>query len=153
MQKRFKAHKGTDYAAPYGTPILTVGDGVVEQTGWTAGNGHFVKVRHNGTYTTQYLHMRKILVRQGQRVAQGDVIGEVGSTGLATGPHVCFRFWKNGEQVDHRREELPSAEPVAPEDRGRFDVERLEWAKKLDAATGMSDPAVASHRGPQPAEF
>lgn len=153
VQKRFKAHKGTDYAAPYGTPILSVGDGVVEKTGWTAGNGNFVKVRHNGTYSTQYLHMRKILAKQGQRVAQGEVIGEVGSTGLATGPHVCFRFWKNGEQVDHRREQLPSAEPVAVRDRDRFTIERGRLYAKLEAASGTRLPAVASSRRPRPAEF
>ena len=73
---------GTDYAAPYGTPILAVGDGVVEKAGRTAGNGNYVKLRHNGTYSTQYLHMRKILVKQGQVVKQGDIIGEVGSTCL-----------------------------------------------------------------------
>lgn len=134
VQKRFKPHLGTDYAAPYGTPILTVGDGTVEATGYTAGNGNFVKVRHNGTYTTQYLHMRKILVRKGQNVQQGDVIGEVGSTGLATGPHVCFRFWKNGVQVDHRKEELPKAEPVAEEDRARFNDVRDAMVAKIDAA-------------------
>ncbi|MBL7962676.1 MAG: peptidoglycan DD-metalloendopeptidase family protein [Flavobacteriales bacterium] len=131
VQKRFKAHLGTDYAAPYGTPILAVGDGVVEQAGYGAGNGNYVKVRHNGTYSTQYLHMRKILVKQGQRVQQGQVIGEVGSTGLATGPHVCFRFWKNGVQVDHRREEFPSAEPVPTADRERFHGERDRYAVRL----------------------
>jgi len=134
VQKRFKPHLGTDYAAPYGTPILTVGDGTIETTGYTAGNGNFVKVRHNGTYTTQYLHMRKILVRKGQNVQQGDVIGEVGSTGLATGPHVCFRFWKNGVQVDHRKEELSKAEPVAEEDRARFYDVRDAIVAKIDDA-------------------
>src|SRR5690606_26104092 len=82
VQKRMKAHLGTDYAAPYGTPILAVGDGVVTKAGYTAGNGKYVKIRHNGTYETQYLHMRKILVKQGQAVKQGQEIGEVGSTGL-----------------------------------------------------------------------
>lgn len=115
VQRVMKAHLGTDYAAPYGTPILAVGDGIVEKTGHTGGNGNFVKIRHNGTYSTQYLHMRKILAKQGEAVQQGQVIGEVGSTGLATGPHVCFRFWKNGVQVDHRKEELPNTEPLAEE--------------------------------------
>lgn len=132
VQKVFKAHLGTDYAAPYGTPILAVGDGIVEQAGRTGGNGNFVKIRHNGTYTTQYLHMRKILVRQGQRVQQGDVIGEVGSTGLATGPHVCYRFWKNGVQVDPRREELPSAEPIAATERPAFNILRDSLSTRLD---------------------
>ena len=134
VQKVMKAHLGTDYAAAYGTPILAVGDGVVEKAGRTGGNGNFVKIRHNGTYSTQYLHMRKILVRQGQRVVQGEVIGEVGSTGLATGPHVCFRFWKNGVQVDHRREEFPSAEPVAKEQRVAFDRLRDSLGTRLDEA-------------------
>lgn len=134
VQKRYKAHLGTDYAAPYGTPILAVGDGVVEKAGYTAANGNYVKVRHNGVYTTQYLHMRKTGVRTGQFVKQGQVIGEVGSTGLATGPHVCFRFWKNGEQVDHRREVFPSAEPVAQADRPAFDRVRAELAERLDDA-------------------
>lgn len=134
VQKVMKAHLGTDYAAPYGTPILAVGDGVVEKAGRTAGNGNFVKVRHNGTYTTQYLHMRKILVREGQAVQQGDVIGEVGSTGLATGPHVCFRFWKNGVQVDHRKEEFPNTEPLAEARLPAFHHTRDSLAFQLDEA-------------------
>lgn len=134
VQKVMKAHLGTDYAAPYGTPILAVGDGVVEQAGRTGGNGNFVKIRHNGVYSTQYLHMQRILVKQGQRVQQGDVIGEVGSTGLATGPHVCFRFWKNGTQVDHRREEFPSAEPIAAADRTAFNSLRDSLSTHLDEA-------------------
>lgn len=132
VQKVMKAHLGTDYAAPYGTPILTVGDGVVEKTGHTGGNGKFVKIKHNGTYSTQYLHMRKIIAKQGARVKQGDVIGEVGSTGLATGPHVCFRFWKNGVQVDHRREDFPSAEPVHTTERGAFNKVRDSLVVRLD---------------------
>jgi murein DD-endopeptidase MepM/ murein hydrolase activator NlpD len=134
VQKRFKAHLGTDYAAPYGTPILAVGDGVVEKAGWGAGNGNFVKIRHNGMYSTQYLHMRKVLVKSGQRVSQGQTIGEVGSTGLATGPHVCYRFWKNGVQVDHRKEEMPSAEPVPAAQRSAFDQVRTGLLAQLDAA-------------------
>ncbi|HRH38451.1 MAG TPA: peptidoglycan DD-metalloendopeptidase family protein, partial [Flavobacteriales bacterium] len=134
VQKVFKAHLGTDYAAAYGTPILAVGDGVVEQASRTAGNGNFVKIRHNGTYSTQYLHMRKILVSNGQRVAQGDVIGEVGSTGLATGPHVCFRFWKNGVQVDPKKEVFPSAEPIAEAERPAFVLRRDSLLKQLDDA-------------------
>ena len=134
VQKRYKAHLGTDYAAPYGTPILAVGEGVVEKAGYSAGNGNYVKIRHNGTYSTQYLHMRKILVRAGQLVQQGQTIGEVGSTGLATGPHVCFRFWKNGVQVDHRREEPPSAEPIAAADRPAFRIVRDALMARLDAA-------------------
>lgn len=120
VQQRWKAHKGTDYAAPTGTPITTTASGTVEMTGYTAGNGNFVKVKHNATYSTQYLHMSKILVRRGQHVNQGDVIGRVGSTGLATGPHVCYRFWKNGVQVDALRLNLPNGEPLESKNRTRF---------------------------------
>ena len=120
VQHRWKAHKGTDYAAPTGTPIMTTAAGVVETTGYTAGNGNFVKVKHNGTYSTQYLHMSKILVRRGQHVNQGDVIGRVGSTGLASGPHVCYRFWKNGVQVDALKLKLPTGTPMEGRNKARF---------------------------------
>ncbi len=134
VQRVMKAHLGTDYAAAYGTPILAVGDGIVEKTGRTGGNGNYVKIRHNGTYTTQYLHMRKILVKQGTAVQQGQVIGEVGSTGLATGPHVCFRFWKNGVQVDHRKEEFPNTEPLAEELMASFNEFKAPLRDELFAA-------------------
>lgn len=120
VQHQWKAHKGTDYAAPRGTPITTTAAGVVELSGFTAGNGNFVKVKHNGTYSTQYLHMSKILVRRGQHVSQGQVIGLVGSTGLATGPHVCYRFWKNGVQVDALKLKLPNGEPMTGSNKSRF---------------------------------
>ncbi len=113
VQKRWKAHKGTDYAAPHGTPIWSTANGTVIASSYTGGNGNYVKVKHNDTYTTQYLHMSKRNVRNGQRVKQGDVIGYVGSTGLATGPHVCYRFWVRGKQVDPFRQNLPAAEPIA----------------------------------------
>lgn len=113
VQKTWKAHRGTDYAAPHGTPIWSTANGTVIASGYTAGNGNYVKVKHNDTYTTQYLHMSKRLVKVGERVKQGDVIGKVGSTGLATGPHVCYRFWVRGKQVDPFRQNLPAAEPIA----------------------------------------
>ncbi|MFZ1617676.1 MAG: peptidoglycan DD-metalloendopeptidase family protein [Flavobacteriales bacterium] len=134
VQHRMKAHLGTDYAAPYGTPIMAVGDGVVENAGRTAGNGNYVKIRHNRTYETQYLHMRKILVKQGQVVKQGDIIGEVGSTGLATGPHVCYRFWKNGQQVDPRKEVMPSAEPLDKAALPAFLEKRNDLLARMDEA-------------------
>jgi len=112
--KRVKPHLGTDYAAPHGTPIMATADGEVIAAAYTRGNGNYVKVRHNSTYTTQYLHMSKFAkgIRKGSRVRQGDVIGYVGSTGLATGPHVCYRFWVNGTQVDPLKQDLPEAEPI-----------------------------------------
>lgn len=112
VQRIWKAHKGTDYAAGYGTPIVSTANGVVTKSGYTRGNGNYVKIRHNATYETQYLHMTKRLVKEGQRVNQGQTIGTVGSTGLATGPHVCYRFWVNGKQVDPYKQNLPSAEPL-----------------------------------------
>ncbi len=115
VQKRWKAHLGTDYAAAYGTPIEATANGVVTKSGYTRGNGNYVKIRHNKTYETQYLHMTKRLVKVGQRVQQGQTIGTVGSTGLATGPHVCYRFWVNGKQVDPYRQNLPSADPLPQE--------------------------------------
>lgn len=137
VQMMWKAHKGTDYAAPHGTPIMTTASGVVEQTGYTAGNGNFVKVKHNGTYSTQYLHMSKILVRRGQRVKQGDIIGKVGSTGLATGPHVCYRFWKNGVQVDALRLKLPNAEPMSSSVKPRFMEIMTPLKRELDSIAGI----------------
>lgn len=137
VQQRWKAHNGTDYAAPHGTPIMTTANGVVERTGYTAGNGNYVKVKHNSTYSTQYLHMSKILVRQGQRVMQGDVIGRVGSTGLATGPHVCYRFWKNGVQVDALRQKLPNSEPMDKKNMPKFMAHMTPLKKELDSISNL----------------
>jgi murein DD-endopeptidase MepM/ murein hydrolase activator NlpD len=132
VQKRWKAHKGTDYAAPTGTPIMSTANGTVIEAGYTSGNGNYVKVRHNGTYTTQYLHMSKILVKKGQFVKQGDVLGRVGSTGLATGPHVCYRFWKNGVQVDPYKQDLPSAEPIKESVKAQYFTDIDSLKKQLD---------------------
>lgn len=133
VQKRYKAHLGTDYAADTGTPILATGDGVVTASTYAKYNGNYVKVKHNSTYTTQYLHMSKRAVKLGDRVKQGDVIGYVGSTGLATGPHVCYRFWKNGKQVNPYRQKLPASKPVKPEKLEEFFKTRDALQKKLDA--------------------
>ncbi|MFL0170337.1 peptidoglycan DD-metalloendopeptidase family protein [Tenacibaculum maritimum] len=109
---RVRPHKGTDFAAKYGTPIMTTANGTVIESARRGGNGNYVKVKHNGTYTTQYLHMKRRKVRKGDYVKQGDIIGWVGMTGNTSGPHVCYRFWKNGRQVDPFKEKLPSAEPL-----------------------------------------
>lgn len=120
--KTVKAHLGTDYAAPAGTPIMSVGDGTVMEMGYTSGNGNYIKIRHNAVYTTQYLHMSRFAkgIRKGKRVTQGEIIGYVGSTGLATGPHLCFRFWKNGKQVDPLREQPVQSRPVRKENLQAF---------------------------------
>ncbi len=135
VQKRYKPHLGTDYAAPTGTEIRTVGDGTVVEARFTSANGNYVKIKHNGTYTTQYLHMSKIAsgIKPGTRVKQGQVIGHVGSTGLATGPHLCFRFWKDGRQVDWLKEKLPPADPILPENRIAFENVKLEKMQQITA--------------------
>lgn len=112
---RVKPHKGTDFAAKIGTPIIATASGTVIESTRRGGNGKFVKIRHNNTYSTQYLHMRNQAVKKGQYVKQGDVIGYVGMTGSTAGPHVCYRFWKYGRQVDPLKEKLPAAKPMKKE--------------------------------------
>lgn len=132
--KRNKAHLGTDYAAPKGTPIMATANGQVIAASRTRGNGNYVKIKHNSTYTTQYLHMSKFAsgMKKGKMVKQGDVIGYVGSTGLATGPHVCYRFWKNGKQVDPYKQDLPEAEPIKKEYKQEYLDFMSLWKKRLD---------------------
>ena len=137
VQLMWKAHKGTDYAAPTGTPIMTTATGVVEQAGYTAGNGNFVKVKHDKVYSTQYLHMSKILVRRGQHIKQGEVIGKVGSTGLATGPHVCYRFWKNGVQVDALKLKLPNSQVMEGRNLPRFKEQMRPLKRELDSVAEL----------------
>ena len=137
VQKRWKAHLGTDYAAPTGTPIMTTADGVIIAAQYTSANGNYVKVRHNSTYTTQYLHMSKIKpgIKNDVRVKQGDVIGYVGSTGLATGPHVCYRFWVNGKQVDPYQQKLPDAKPLEDDRMEAYKSYMSKLKKELDSLT------------------
>lgn len=132
--KRRRPHLGTDYAAPYGTPIMAVGNGVVTRAGRTGGNGNFVKIRHDDTYETQYLHMQGFAegIRTGVQVKQGQVIGYVGSTGLATGPHVCFRFWKNGRQVNHLKLQFPPAKPLREDLMPEFNALKERYLALLD---------------------
>lgn len=110
---KIRPHKGTDFAAPVGTPIMATANGTVTQSSYTRGNGKYVKIRHNATYSTQYLHMKNRNVKVGDFVKQGDVIGWVGMTGNTGGPHVCYRFWKNNRQVDPFKQKLPEAEPIS----------------------------------------
>ena len=110
---RIRPHKGTDFAAPVGTPIMATANGTVIESRKRRGNGNYVKLKHNSVYSTQYLHMKKRKVKKGDFVKQGDVIGWVGMTGNTSGPHVCYRFWKNGKQVDPFKEDLPKAETMA----------------------------------------
>jgi murein DD-endopeptidase MepM/ murein hydrolase activator NlpD len=114
---------------------MSTADGVIIAAKYTSANGNYVKVRHNSTYTTQYLHMSKIArgIKNGVRVKQGDVIGYVGSTGLATGPHVCYRFWVNGKQVDPYKQKLPDAEPLTTERMVAFKSYMKGLKSELDA--------------------
>ena len=124
---KIRPHKGTDFSANVGTPIRATANGTVTKSAYTRGNGNYVKIRHNNTYETQYLHMKKQNVKVGQYVKQGDVIGWVGMTGNTSGPHVCYRFWKNGKQVDPFKQKLPEAEPISESLRASY----LEYIKPL----------------------
>jgi len=112
---RIKPHRGTDFAANVGTPILATAKGIVVKSSYSKGNGNYITIKHNNTYSTQYLHMKRRKVKVGEWVDQGQVIGLVGMTGLTSGPHVCYRFWKNGRQVDPFRQKLPDAKPISSE--------------------------------------
>ncbi len=134
-----RPHYGTDYAAAKNTPIRAVADGVVEVASYTKNNGNYVKLRHDSKIQTQYLHMNKRAsgMKRGVRVKQGQTIGYVGKTGLATGNHVCFRFWKNGKQVDHTRMNFPPPKPMDQEDLPQF----FEQKKIiLDILKSIPDP-------------
>jgi murein DD-endopeptidase MepM/ murein hydrolase activator NlpD len=133
--KYHRPHLGTDYAAPYGTPIMSVGAGIVEAAAYNGGNGNYVKIRHDNTYQTQYLHMSRFAkgIRRGAHVSQGQIIGYVGSTGLASGPHVCFRFWKNGNQVNHLRLIFPNPDPLPPSQLQDYLKYRDEIVKVFDS--------------------
>ena len=144
-----KAHLGTDYAAPTGTPIMAVAEGTVVEAGRKGGNGNYVKIRHDGVFQTQYLHMNGFArgIRPGTRVAQGQTIGYVGSTGLATGPHVCFRFWKNGREVDHLRLNLPQPEPIKGAVLEEFKTVRDQLIQKLNAVPYRTHEEIARQKG------
>ena len=129
-----RPHLGTDYAAPRGTPIMAVANGVVTKRSFTRGNGNYVKLKHKNGISTQYLHMSKFAkgVVPGTQVKQGQTIGYVGKTGLATGNHVCFRFWKNGKQVNHRKMNFPPAKPMAAAELPNYFKVRDKVKQQLD---------------------
>ncbi len=148
-----RPHFGTDYAAPHGTPIIAVADGIVVEATQRGGNGKYVRIRHDKVYETQYLHMSGFArgIRPGARVVQGQTIGYVGATGLATGPHVCFRFWKNGRQVDHLRLHLPQPQPISGALLAAFQKERDRLLKLL-ATHSVEATAEVSAAAPVPNE-
>ena len=130
---RVRPHYGTDFAAPVGTPIRSTADGRVVKSGYTKGNGYYVTVSHNATYSTQYLHMKKRGLKVGTYVKQGDKIGEVGMTGFTSGPHVCYRFWKNGRQVDPLKQKLPEAKPISDSLKRKYLTYMAPFKDKLDS--------------------
>ncbi len=132
---RVKPHKGTDFAAAVGTPIMTTANGRVVKSSYSKGNGNYVTIKHNNTYSTQYLHMRRRKVKVGQYVKQGDIIGWVGMTGFTSGPHVCYRFWKNGIQVDPFKQKLPEAKPISSKLKSIFLDYKIPLKERLNCIT------------------
>lgn len=132
--KIYRPHRGIDYAAPTGTPVQTVGDGVVTEKGYKRGNGNWVKIKHNSTYSSAYLHLSKFGrgIRQGATVRQGQVIGYVGSTGLSTGPHLDFRFYINRTPVNFLRQDFPPSKPVDKNYHERYWKLMSEFKGRLD---------------------
>src|SRR5260221_5126393 len=148
IAKVFRAHLGTDFAAGTGTPIRSVGDGVVLEAKYTSNNGNYVKIRHSGTYSTGYLHMSRFAhgIRAGSHVSQGQTIGYVGSTGLATGPHLCYRFWRNGVQVDALRVDLPPSKPVETKNWKHFDDTMVLTTLTLLSIPFENQPIILTSR-------
>lgn len=122
IYKVVRPHTGVDYAAPMGTPVVSIGDGVVTMKEYKGGGGHTVKIKHNSTYTTAYLHLSKYAkgLAVGKHVKQGEVIGYVGSSGSSTGPHLDFRVWKNGSPIDPLKMQSPPAEPIPAQHKDTF---------------------------------
>lgn len=132
---KVRPHRGTDFAAPVGTPILATADGVVSKSEYRGGNGNYVKLRHSGTYETQYLHMKARNVKAGQHVSQGDVIGWIGMTGNTSGPHVCYRFWKHGKEVDPFKDDTPFSQPLPKNLHQSYYESQSPLKEKLDCIT------------------
>ena len=141
ITRRVQPHTGVDYAAPAGTPVMTIGDGTVTSMKNEGAGGNVVRIRHNSVYSTAYLHLSKYAsgLRPGQRVRQGDVIGYVGSTGRSTGPHLDFRVWKNGSPINPLKMESPPAEPLKQEFRDSFRQTVEDYSSRLNymAAEGV----------------
>lgn len=138
--KIYRPHLGVDYAAPPGTPIHSIGDGKVLFAGWNNGYGRFIKIRHNDTYTSTYGHLRRFArgIRRGKYVSQGNVIGYVGASGLATGPHLDFRLLKHGRFINPLAVNFPDADPVAPDEMGPFQKQVKQYLSKLEGRDTVS---------------
>lgn len=140
-----RPHLGVDYAAPSGTPVVTVGDGVVIKKGYSGGAGHMIKIKHDKTYTTAYLHLRAYAkgIANGKKVTQGQVIGYVGSTGASTGPHLDYRVWKDGKNIDPLKMKLTSAKSLDPQDKVLFKMEQNQLYQRLYGKTPKPAKAPA----------
>lgn len=137
--KIVRPHTGVDYAAPSGTPVVALGDGVVTHRGWAGGGGNTIKIKHPGNYVTSYMHLRGYAkgIVKGSRVTRGQLIGYVGSTGLSTGPHLDFRVYKNGKPIDPLKMESPSVEPVSKEDMPAFLAQMERYKFQMDSLGTM----------------
>lgn len=143
ITRKVQPHTGVDYAAPTGTPVMTIGDGEVIERGYKGAGGNTVKIRHNSIYTTAYLHLSKYAagLKVGDRVKQGDVIGYVGSTGRSTGPHLDFRVWKNGTPINPLTMDSPPAEPIGEDNMPAFNSVKGMYEAQIDAIK-LKDSAV-----------
>jgi murein DD-endopeptidase MepM/ murein hydrolase activator NlpD len=141
VYKTVRPHTGVDYAAPMGTPVMAIGDGVVTFKGYKGGGGHTVKIRHNSTYESAYLHLSKYGkgIATGARVTQGQVIGYVGSSGTSTGAHLDFRIWKNGTPIDPLKMDSPPTEPIPSNARAEFDSVKTVMVKILNEELGVTN--------------
>ena len=135
VTRKVQPHTGVDYAAPKGTPVMTIGDGVITSMKYEGAGGNTVRIRHNSVYSTAYLHLSKYGkgLKVGQRVRQGDVIGYVGSTGRSTGPHLDFRVWKNGSPINPLKMDSPPAEPLKAEFKDEFAAAYRGYQHEIDA--------------------
>jgi len=150
--KEYRPHMGIDYAAPTGTPVQTIGDGRVVFAGEKGGDGNLVKVEHSKGFTTYYMHLSRILVRDGQRVEQGDRIGLVGMTGLATGPHLDFRIQLRGQFLNFERLGLPTADAVSKHDWASFVAARDQALALMPSLPSPQQPALARNVTPTPVD-
>ena len=134
VTKKVRPHTGVDYAAPTGTPVMTIGDGVVTSVKYEGAGGKTIRIKHNSVYSTAYLHLSKYAkgIKAGTRVRQGEVIGYVGSTGRSTGPHLDFRVWKNGTPINPLKMESPPAEPIRQSNKKAFDETHAKYKAQID---------------------
>ena len=144
ITRKVQPHTGVDYAAPTGTPVMSIGDGVVVEKGYKGAGGNTVKIKHNSVYTTAYLHLSKYAsgLQVGQRVKQGEVIGYVGSTGRSTGPHLDFRVWKNGTPINPLTMDSPPAEPIKAENKPAFE-EAIKRYQQMVANVAVVEDAMS----------